>query len=55
MFTAEEIVRCFWASRQSDRQPAAANPFVDPAGCSNYIVTFEKRYNAQLKLETETR
>jgi hypothetical protein len=33
----------------------AANPFVDPAGCRNYIATFEKRYNAQLKLEAEAR
>jgi hypothetical protein len=33
----------------------AANPFVDPAGCRNYIATFEERYNAQLKLEAEAR
>jgi len=33
----------------------AANPFFDPAGCRNYIATFEERYNAQLKLEAEAR
>jgi hypothetical protein len=31
----------------------ATNPSIDPAGYRNYTATFMKRYNEQLKLETE--
>jgi hypothetical protein len=47
------IVRCAdaricSASRQDSLRPISF-------GCRNYIATFAKRYNAQLKLETEAR
>jgi hypothetical protein len=45
-------LRC---GRETSSTTLAANPFIDPAGYRNYIASFEKRYNEQLKLDTETR